>query len=69
MRFNIEFELEPVTEYGIISDVQLKANLINTLQILMRNDHQHGTDYCELWAQVEKDREVYNLYKIILKDQ
>ena len=69
MKFNIEFELEPVWKDGEVSELQIKANLIQALQDMMRNDHQHGTDFCELWVQLDKDREINNLYKIILKDQ
>lgn len=69
MKINIEFEIEPVSKNGEVSELQVKANLIRTLQLLMINDHQFGTDYCELWVQIDKDREIYNLYKIILKDQ
>lgn len=69
MKFNIEFELEPVCNDGEVSELQIKANLVQTLQVLMRNDRQSGTDYCELWVQLDKDKEIYNLYKIILKNQ
>jgi DNA-binding MltR family transcriptional regulator len=69
MKFNIEFEIEPVSKNGYVSETQIKANLIQALQDIMKNDHQHGTDFCELWVQLDKDREIYNLYKIILKNQ